>query len=174
MHIILSCYMPSINTVIKILRVGGSVRSNIQLREVTESLRLGRDRVLASFNLGDGSGARTSGNNLFAYRPRYQDRQSSGLAGMFINLEGVFPCLAPLTTYYPICRVYTDEDDGFRGGNDIIDLGDTGDDVRVFSTTNEILTYGFAIQNCPTFTTGCWAHYTSIAVACLLPRAACS
>ena len=137
-------------------------------------MRLSRDRFVASFNLGDGSAARTSGNNLFAYRPRFQDRQNSGLAGIFINLEGVFPCLAPLTDYYPICRVYTDEDDGFRGGRDLIDLGDIGNDVRVFSQTQDILTYGVAIQNCPTLSTACWTNYVSLSVSCLLPRGACS
>lgn len=156
------------------MRVGGLPRSNIQLREVTSTLRLSRDRFRASFNLGNGNSARTSGNNLFAYRPRFQDRQNSQLAGFFINLEGVFPCLAPLTQYYPICRVYTDEDDGFRGGRDIIDTGDIGNDLRVFSQTDNILTYGFAIQNCPTLTTSCWSDWTSVSVVCLLPRGACS
>ena len=156
------------------MRVGGRPRSDIQLREVTSTLGLSQDRILARFNLGNGNGALTSANNLFAYRPRYQDRQNSGLAGFFINLDGVFPCLVPLTEYYPICRVYTDEDDGFRGGRDIIDTADTGDDLRVFSTTINIKTYGFAIQNCPTMTTACWAHWTSVSVVCLLPRGACS
>lgn len=137
-------------------------------------MRLSRDRFLASFNLGNGAAARTSGNNRFAYRPRFQDRQNSNLAGIFINLEAVFPCLAPLTNYYPICRSYTDEDDGFRGGRALIDTADIGNDLRVFSTTNSILTYGFAIQGCATLTTGCWAHYTSVSVVCMLPRGACA
>ena len=168
------CIIILISTVIKILRVGGSLRSNIQLREVSQSLRLGQDRALATINLGTGANSVTSGNGLLAYRPQYQDRQNSGLAAFFINLEGAIPCLASLSNYYPICRIYTDEDDGFRGGNAIIDAGDDGNDIRVFSTTESIKTYGFAIQNCPTLTAACWAHYTSVSVVCLVPRGPCS
>lgn len=162
------------HAVIQIFRIGGSVRSNVQLRLVTPSLRLSQDLVLASINLGTGANPVTSGNGIFAYRPRFQDRQNSGLAAFFVNLEAVFPCLAPLTDYYPICRVYTDEDDGFRRGRDLIDTADTGNDIRVFSTTDTILTYGVAIQNCPILNTDCWSHYTSLSVVCLLPRGPCS
>jgi hypothetical protein len=160
--------------VIQILRIGGSVRSNVQLRLVTPSLRLSQDRVLTRINLGNGNNPVTAAN-MFAYRPRFQDRQNSGLAAWFINLEAVFPCLVPLTDYYPICRVYTDEDDGFRRGRDLIDAADIGNDLRVFTPTSEnILTYGVAIQGCPVLNTDCWSHYTSLSVVCLLPRGACS
>lgn len=159
--------------VIQILRIGGRPRNDVQLRLVTPSLRLSQDRILTSINLGDGSNPATGGG-IFAYRPRFQDRQNSGLAAFFINLEAVFPCLAPLTDYYPICRVYTDEDDGFRRGRDLIDAADIGNDLRVFSTTESILTYGVAIQNCPILNVDCWSHWTSLSVVCLLPRGACS
>ena len=161
-------------TVIQILRIGGRPRNDIQLRLVTPSLRLGQDRILARFNLGNGNNPVTSGNGIFAYRPRFQDRQNSGLAAYFINLEAVFPCLVPLTEYYPICRVYTDEDDGFRRGRDLIDAADIGNDLRIFSSTQNILTYGVAIQNCPVLNVDCWSHWTSLAVVCMLPRGACS
>ena len=160
--------------VIQIMRIGGSVRSNVQLRLTSSSLRLSQDRTLATINLGSGASPVTSTNGIFAYRPRFQDRQNSGLAAFFINLEAVFPCLVPLTDYYPICRVYTDEDDGFRRGRDIIDAADIGNDLQIFSTTESILTYGVAIQNCPILNTDCWSHFTSLAVVCLLPRGACS
>ena len=162
-------------TVIQILRIGGRPRNDVQLRLVTPSLRLSQDRRLASINLGSsGASPVTTSNNFFAYRPRFQDRQNSNLAAFFINLEAVFPCLAPLTNYYPICRVYTDEDDGFRNGRDLIDTGDIGNDLRVFSTTEAILTYGVAVQGCDTLHRGCWSDWTSIAVVCLLPRGPCS
>ena len=160
--------------VIQILRIGGSVRSNVQLRLVSPSLRLSQDRTLATINLiNNGNNPVTSGG-IFAYRPQFQDRQNSNLAAWFINLEAVFPCLAPLTDYYPICRVYTDEDDGFRRGRDLIDAADTGNDLRVFSTTENILTYGVAIQGCPVLNADCWASFTSLSVVCLLPRGPCS
>ena len=133
--------VPIVRLVLKVLRIGGSLRSNTQLRLLTGTLQLPQDRILATINLGNGGSGVTSGNNLFAYRPQFQDRQNSGLAGLFINLEGVFPCLAPLTNYSPICRVYTDEDDGFRGGRDVIDTADIGNDIQVFSTTETCLLY---------------------------------
>ena len=109
---------------------------------------------------------------LFHIRPRPKHQRN--LAGVFINLEGVFPCLAPLTTYYPICRVFTEEEDGFRDGKALIDSGDLGNNFRVFSSFRDILMYGIAIQQCPEFNTTCLPEYHSFTVACYLPRSACS
>ena len=126
---------------------------------------------LAEVTISDSSLAQTSSNNLLAYRPRYSD---TNLAGVFINLEGVFPCLAPLIDYHPICRIFTDEEDNFRGGRALIECGDLGNDIQVFSSSNDILTYGVAIQRCPEFSASCISSYHSFTVACYLPRSACS
>ena len=84
----------------------------------------------------------TMPNNLLAYRPRIDDHHDSNLAGIFINLEGVFPCLESLSNYYPICRVFTEEEDGFRNGRALIDAGDIGNNFHIFSSNSNILTYG--------------------------------
>ena len=129
---------------------------------------------LAQITISDSSQNQTSSNNLLAYRPRYNDGHGSNLAGIFINLEGVFPCLVPLTNYYPICHVFTEEEDGFRNGKALIDAGDIGNNLRIFSSSSNILTYGLAIQQCPEFNTTCFPEYLSFSVACYLPRSACS
>ena len=128
---------------------------------------------LAQVTISDSSQPQTSSNNLLAYRPRYNDYHSTNLAGVFINLEGVFPCLAPPTNYNPICHVFTDEEDGFRGGRALIDAGDSGGDFRVFSSSSNILTYGIAIQECVEFNTTCFPGYHSFSVVCYLPRSVC-
>lgn len=130
--------------------------------------------LLAEVTISNTSQAETSTNNLLAYRPSYNDYHSTNLAGAFINLEGVFPCLASLTNYYPICRVFTDEEDGFRNGKALIDTADIGNNIRVFSTTTNILTYGLAIQGCSEFNSTCFPIYHSFTIVCYLPRAYCN
>ena len=130
---------------------------------------------LANVSLANPSQAVTSPNNLLAYRPRFTgDLHNSGLAGVFINMEGVFPCLQSLSTYSPICQVFSNEEDGFRGGKALIGASDMGNSIRVFSSTSYILTYGVVIQDCPEWNTSCFPNHHSFAVACYLPRATCS
>ena len=131
---------------------------------------------LADIDLSNSAVAVTSSNNLFAYRPRFRDPHGSNLAAIFINLEGVFPCIQSLSGYVPICSIHTEEDDGFRRGKALIDTADFGSQLQVFSSPrdNNIMTYGIAIQDCPEFTTGCFHTYQSFAIVCYLPREACS
>ena len=75
----------------------------------------------------------TSLNNVIAYRPRFSDYHNSNLAGVFINLEGVCPWFEQVTNYNPICRVFTNEEDGFRNGKALINTADSGNDFRIFS-----------------------------------------
>ena len=130
--------------------------------------------LLSNISMPNPSLPATSLNNLLAYRPRFSDDHASNLAGIFINLPGVFPCLKLTPTYAPICHVLTDEEDGFRNGKALIDAGDSGNTFRVFSSTSNIVTYGMAIQDCPEFTISCFPSYYSFTVACYLPRATCS
>lgn len=70
---------------------------------------------------------------------------------MFVNniIEQLFPCTAGwLLEYYPVCKLVTYEDNGFRRGHAVIDTADRGNDIHVFSDTN-IATYGFAFTGCP-------------------------
>ena len=130
--------------------------------------------VLANVSLTDPSLAAISPNNLLAYRPRFRDDHNSGLAGVFINVEGVFPCLQSLSSYAPIRQIFSEEEDGFRGGKALIGAGDFGNHFQVFSSGARILTYGVAIQDCPEFSTTCFPTNHSFMVARYLPRAACS
>lgn len=74
---------------------------------------------LPNFN----SSTNASSNNLLAYYPNYRDAHRSGLAAMFINMPVAFPCLEGVSSYLPVCKVFTYEDDGFRGGRAIIEVG---------------------------------------------------
>ena len=106
-----------------------------------------------------------------AYRPNYNDVHGSGLAGMFINMAAVFPCTANRA---PVCRMFTLEEDGFNDGRAFIEAGDIGNDFRIFSTTTDIATYGFAIQDCTQMDTSCLPNYVQLVITCLLPREQCS
>ena len=64
---------------------------------------------LANVSISNPSEALTSSNNLLAYRPRFSDIHNSNLATIFINLEGVLPCIQSLSGYLPICSTYTEE-----------------------------------------------------------------
>ena len=163
--------------VVRLLRI--TMNNNhrlLKLVAIDHSTLQAKDaRWLATISLLNSSQGATSPNNLLAYRPRFNDLHGSGLAAIFINLEGVFPCLEPLHDYYPICHVFTDEEDGFRDGRAVIDSGDDGRNFRIFnSSAANILTYGIAIHDCPEFNTTCFPTYHSFSVACYLPRAACS
>ena len=147
------------------LKLFASNHTTLQENDATE---------LATISLSNPSQAVTSSNNLLAYRPRFTDGHNSNLAGVFINMEGVFPCIQSLSIYIPICQVFSHEDDGFRRGKALIGAGDSGNSLRVFSSTSNILTYGIAVQECPEFTASCFPTLQSLVVACYLPRAACS
>ena len=130
--------------------------------------------TLASITISDSSQSVTSANNLLGYRPRFADSHSSNLAAVFINLEGVFPCIQQFTNFIANCHIQTSEEDGFRSGRAFIDAADAGNSFRIFSSTTNIWTYGIAIQNCPEFTTSCLPTHTAFSVACYLPRSGCS
>ena len=131
-----------------------------------------QDGLTAMIPLRSGWSSRTSTNNILAYRPRYSDVHRSGLAGIFVNIEKIFPCIAG-TNYVPICSIFTSEEDGFRKGKQYIELGDLGNHVRVFG--KNIATYGLAISGCPKLygTAGCFPRYVRSTVVCLLPRSSC-
>ena len=106
-----------------------------------------------------------------AYRPNYNDYHSSGLAGMFINMGAIFPCIAEGS---PVCRMFTLEEDGFNGGHAFIESGDIGNSFQIFSTLTEVPTYGFAIQGCTQMDSICLRNWFHLVITCLLPREQCS
>ena len=147
----------------------------LQLHSTNHSTLVKNDLTeIAEIRISSPSQSVTSSNNLLAYRPRFNDLHNSGLGAIFINIEGVFPCVAPLTDYSPICSIFSDEEDGFRNGMTLLSSSDAGNNLQVFSTTDNIQTYGIAVQDCPELNTTCFPTYVSIQVACYLPRRACS
>ena len=122
----------------------------------------------ASISLSNPSQPATSSNKLLAYRPRY-----SGLGVLFFNIEAIFPCINNSSSYFPMCGRLTLEEDGFFNGRSFIEAGDGGNHFRIFSTTENIKTYGIAVEGCPELNTTCWPGYAGISVFCLLPRDLC-
>ena len=115
----------------------------------------------------------TSDDNLLAYRPRYADYHNSGLAVMFLNMEGIFPCTRS-TPEDPQCGLLTSEEDGFLGGRSFIPAADRGNNFRIFNSTEEIKTFGLALQGCPEWIPACVPVFTQVTVFCLLPRQQCA
>ena len=71
----------------------------------------------------------------------------------------------------------TYEDDGFRGGQAIIEAGDSGNayDFGVFDDVRINLTgvFGFGFSNCPELNTACFPLYVEYLIVCYLPRNNC-
>ena len=162
------------HTVLQLLILELSQTRQLQLYSLNHStFDYSSETLLATVSVADGSQAATSSNNLLAYRPRYNDLHNSNLAGIFINLEGVFPCIVPLTNLFPIiCHLSSGEEDGFRGGKALIGSSDRGNNFNMFGSTN--FTYGIAVQGCPELNNTCFPTFLEISVVCYLPRAACS
>lgn len=134
--------------------------------------------IISQVNIGNGEAdANSTTNNFMFYRPRFNDGMGSNLAALFLNLEAIFPCIVSVSrvgAYYPICRAFTDEEDGFRGGRSILDTGDIGNGrFRIFSGSEDIETYALAIQTCPVWTTSCFPDIHSFSIVCYLPRYLC-
>ena len=115
------------------------------------------------------SSAITSG--ILAYRPNYQDVFQSNLGTIFIHVEAVYPCA---TQHHQIsCKLFPNEEDGFRGGRAIFEAMDNGVNFGVFSG----ITYAFAIEgcsqinNCYTVSPGITLTFTLV---CLVPSSVCS
>lgn len=157
-----------ITVVVRMLRIFSDNARNVFLyRHNTTTLNLANQMFLARLSLSNPSINVVEPTNQLAYRPRFSANHGSNLAVMFINIEAIFPCVANID-YNAICRVFTDEDDGFRGGRAIIDSGDNGNSFRgVFSLTTE--QYGFAFQGCQEFNTTCFPSYHSFNIVCHLP-----
>ena len=142
--------------------------------DVNRRLTLGtiESQSAASISLRDPSKSVTTENNLLAYRPNYGDFHNSGLGAIFVNIEGVFPSIAG-TSFPPICSLFTREEDGFRKGQQFVELGDAriNGPSKIFG--NGISTYGLAVQGCPELNKECLPTYFESEVVCLLPRSEC-
>ena len=140
-------------------------------------LRLFSANSTSEISIQDPAQSAISSDNLLAYYPIFADRHNSSLAGIFINLEGIFPCIAKLREETklrgPSCKLFTSEEDGFNGGKAIIELGDVGnlELKKVFGS--KVLLYGLAISGCPTLTPECLPEYYQNEIMCMLPRSIC-
>ena len=139
----------------------------IQLRHFNSSV-FSDETQIDSISLSDP--AIDVSSTYLAYRPNYSDYHGSGLAGMFINMAAIFPCIVKKAA----CRIFTLEQDGFNGGRAIIESGDIGNDFEIFSTSTDTATYGFAIQDCTQMDSTCLPTKFELVITCLLPREQCS
>ena len=136
-------------------------------------LPLGQNEYLHFFGT---SHPMTSANNLIAYRPRFQPRNpslQSQLGVLFFNIDGIFPCVKSIQSYTPTCGLLTGDSNAFNQGRSFIQAADNGYNFPVFSSTENIKTYGIAVAGCPELTDACWPEYTSLTIFCLLPRQHC-
>ena len=122
-----------------------------------------------SISLSDPAASKTS--TLLAYRPNYADYHSSGLAGLFVNIKSVLTCTSSITSYEPICQIFSREEDGFRKGKAFIVAADIGNNIQVFG--NGVSVFGVAVQGCPQLTNECFSNYLQFEVVCMLPRCQC-
>ena len=129
---------------------------------------------LAAISLSNPSSV-TSSNNLLAYRPRFVDAHNSNLAGVFINMEGVFNAFNhSLITFQYVKSSLMRRMASEAAKLWLVLVMMVYNHFRVFSTTSDILTYGVAIQDCPEFNATCFPIRLSFNIACYLPRAVCS
>ena len=148
------------HTVLKTVYIG---------RDGSNNLNMGAGgNISASISLANPSQPATSSNNLLAYRPKYLDGHSSDLAGIFINLDGVFPC--SVGHGMPICGRFTQEEDGFNKGKALLQAADGGNNFGGIFGSSSTRVYGFAFQGCEE---NCFPAWYEIRVVCLLPREYC-
>ena len=127
-------------------------------------------------DISDHSQNATGANNIVSYQPNYQDTTDFGHRGsyttaiFFINMREVFPCTKGLPyRYHPVCKIFTNEEDGFRSYRSIIEAADSGNHFRIFNTTSDIPTYGFGIQGCAEFTMDCLPTHHQFVIVCYVP-----
>ena len=120
-------------------------------------------KKIAEISLVDSSVSIISSNNLLAYRPRYSDVHGSNLACIFLNAK-------KLTCGSTMCKILPYEEDGFNKGKAIIEAGDSGNNFKVFHSTANIPTYGFAIEKCPEMNLNCLPHWYAVNIVCYVSR----
>jgi hypothetical protein len=57
------------------------------------------------------------------------------------------------------CGIVALEEDGFNGGQVFIQVIDRGNNFQIFSSSENLYTYGIAVQGCPQLTSSCWPTY---------------
>jgi hypothetical protein len=164
--------MHTLITVIRLSRVTIKTRTNAILTATfvkLDSVTLNWDGNRTVINTSP-SRAITSGNYILAYRPNFQDVFRSNLGTIFIHVEAVYPCATQ--SQQISCKLFPNEDDGFRGGRAIFETMDNGGHFLVFNGT----TYAFAIEGCPQINYNCYSSSINLAftLVCLVPSSVCS
>ena len=118
-----------------------------------------------SISLDNPSDPQTS--TLLAYRPQYEDFHRSGLAGLFVKIQDVYPCTESIFDYEPVCSVFTREEDGFRKGKRIIKAADIGNNINVFGWDRS--TFALAVEGCPEMNADCLHSWAQFEIVCMLP-----
>jgi hypothetical protein len=109
---------------------------------------------------------------ILAYRAEYNDYHKSGLGAVFVNLEALFPCIKKAGVM-PACHLTSQEEDGFAKGAPIVTAQDLGNDLKIFSTSSNIKTFGFVAQGCKELLNTeetCMPYYYEKNLVCYLPR----
>ena len=136
-------------------------------------LRLYTSNSTSQISLTNPHQSHTSADNLLVYRPNFKECHISGLVGIFINIEGVFPYTTDLDDQRilkgPSCKLFTNEEDGFNDGRAIIELGD---DENPELGSNVGL-YGLAFSGCQILTEKRLPLYFQSEIVCMLPRSIC-
>jgi hypothetical protein len=87
-------------------------------------------------------------------------------------MAAVYPCATQ--SQQISCKLFPNEDDGFRGGRAIFEAMDNGYNFGVFNGT----TYAFAIEGCSQINYNCYTQSSSITLdftlVCLVPSSVCS
>ena len=115
--------------------------------------------VIANISIANPFVSTTSSNNLLAYRPKFKDDHKSNLAGIFLNAK-------ELICGSRMCKIVSEEEDGFNKGKAIIEAGDGGNNFKVFHSNKDISTYGFAIAGCPVMSPDCLPSWYSFNIVC--------
>ncbi|XP_019861138.1 PREDICTED: uncharacterized protein LOC109589481 [Amphimedon queenslandica] len=152
--------------VIKVLNLEFVSGMKLKLSKVNGGT-LSSSTVIEQISIGNGYYTRKG--SYLAYQPRYSDYHSSGLAGIFLNLEKLFPCIAR-SSVIPVCGRFTYEEDGFLQGKSVLQTSDLGNHIKVFGSS--IATYGMAISGCRVLNgkNGCLPLWFQTRITCLLPR----
>ena len=130
----------------------------------------GKLEPLDTLKVPNNSDTATSPKDMVYYAPRYNDYHKSNLFILAFNLEKIFPCIAGKDVY-PTCGRFTAEEDGFNKGQNIVEAGDHGNDLKMF---NGKRVYAFSVSGCPEVTEACIPKHYEISITCLLPGAFCS
>ena len=156
-----------LNVVVQMLYLSiGAGRRVLSIRKIRGGIfTLGP--VLNRITIGNGQTAITS--SILAYRPRYNGFHQTRLGAVFLNLERLFPC-AGKTGLVPVCRRFTQEEDGFFKGRTITEAADIGNNMRIFG--RDIKTYGFVFERCSILSgrVSCLPNHFQTVVTCFLPR----